>query len=79
MGWAVGTLGQADQNTVTADIMVNYFIPVFQENELIAEGYVVHAGRNSVVAEANLFSKEKLVAKSRGTFFLVQKTNLNDN
>ncbi len=78
MGWAVGTLGQADQNTVTVDMMINYFIPVFQGNELMAEGYIIYAGNKSVAAEVNLFSNGKLVAKGRGTFFLVHKTDLND-
>lgn len=67
MGWAIGTLGLTSVTTV--DIRVNYFAPVFEGTELTAEGYVIHAGKTTAVAEASLFNnKGKLVAKSMGTF-----------
>ncbi len=67
MGWAIGTLGRTSVTTI--DIRVNYFAPVFEGTELTAEGYVIHAGKSTAVAEASLFNdKGKLVAKSMGTF-----------
>lgn len=68
MGWAILTLGR---NCVTVDMYINYFNPVFWENELIAEGKIVHAGNRTVVTEAALYNeKGDLIAKSRGTFSL---------
>lgn len=72
MGWAIITLGRT---CVTVDMYMNYFSPSFGENELIAEGTVIYAGKRTVVAEAALFNhKGELVAKSRGTFSLKKGT-----
>ena len=68
MGWAVLSLGRP---CVTVDMTLNYFAPVFETTELTAKGYVIHDGKNTVITEAELFvNNEKLVAKSRGTFFV---------
>lgn len=68
MGWAILTLGR---NCVTVDMYINYFNPIFWENELIAEGEVIQAGNRTVVAEATLVNERgDLIAKSRGTFSL---------
>jgi len=77
MGCAVGTLGNVNLNTVTVDMNLNYFSPVFEDTELIAEGHVIHSGKSTAVAEAELFNNHgKLVAKSRGTFFITKNTDL---
>ena len=74
MGWSVLSLGRI---SVTVDMTLNYFAPVFETTELTAKGYVIHAGKNTVVAEAELFANnEKLVAKSRGTFFVHPQTDI---
>lgn len=67
MGWAILSQGN---DSVTLDMSLNYFAPVFEETDIIAEGYVIHSGKTTAVAEASMFSKGKLVAKSQGTFFL---------
>lgn len=73
MGWAIISLGNP---TVTVDMRLNYFAPVFEGTELTAEGYVIHAGKTTAVAEASLFNnKGKLVAKSMGTFFVNPEAN----
>lgn len=73
MGWSVASLGKI--GSVTIDMSLNYFAPVFEGSELIAEGYVIHAGKTTAVAEANLFNNErKLVAKSRATFYVTGNT-----
>ena len=70
MGWSVCTLGLRG---VTLDLNVNYFAPVPIGTEIVAEGKVLHAGKTIIVAEATLNRADngKLVARSRGTFFLV--------
>jgi acyl-CoA thioesterase len=74
MGWSYNTLGKF--GNVTVDMTLNFFAPIFQGTELKAEGNVVHAGRSIVVTEASLYDNTgKLVAKSRGTFFVTNNTN----
>ncbi len=69
MGWAVASLGR--EGSVTVDMSLNYFSPIFEGSELISEAYVVYAGKTIVVAEANLYNQDrKLLAKARGTFFV---------
>jgi len=73
MGWAVASLGR--EGSVTIDMSLNYFAPIFEGSELISEAYVIHAGRTTVVAEANLYNQDrKLLAKSRGTFYVTGNT-----
>jgi acyl-CoA thioesterase len=75
MGMSVNSLGKV--GTVTLDMNLNYFAPVFQGTELKAEGNVIHAGRSTAVAEASLYDNNgKLVAKSRGTFFVTNKIDI---
>lgn len=74
MGMAGLTLGHIAR---TVDMNLNYFTPVFEETELIAEGYVINAGQTLIVIEADLFNNQgKLVAKSRGTYIRDKKSNL---
>lgn len=75
MGWAVASLGRV--GSVTTDMNLNYFSPVFEGSELISEAYVIHAGRTTVAAEANLYNTDrKLVAKARGTFYVTGNTTV---
>jgi uncharacterized protein (TIGR00369 family) len=68
MGYSIVTLGF---RIVTLDLNLNYFAPALMGTELSAEANVLHVGKNTIVAEAALYnSDKKLVAKSRGTFFL---------
>ncbi len=70
MGAAAATLGQIYR---TAELKINYVLPVFEELELVAEARVVHPGKTLAVVEANLFNSEgKLVSKSLGTYFRVK-------
>lgn len=73
MGWAVASLGR--EGSVTIDMTLNFFVPIYEGSELISEAYVIHAGRTIVVAEANLYNQDrKLLAKSRGTFYVTGNT-----
>ena len=67
MGWAILSQGN---DSVTLDMSLNYFAPVYEGSDITAESCIIFAGKTTVVAEANMFSQGKLVAKSRGTFFL---------
>ncbi len=75
MGWSYNTLGKF--GNVTVDMNLNYFSPVFEGTEIIAEGSIVHAGRTIAVTEGTLSdSGGRLIAKSRGTFFLTGHTDI---
>jgi uncharacterized protein (TIGR00369 family) len=66
-GFAVQSLGI---RCVTIELNLNYCLPAVTQTEIFAEGYVIHQGRSTVVAEAALYnSSGKLICKSRGTFF----------
>lgn len=55
---------------VTLELNINYLAPVQIGEKLTAQGQVIHAGQNTLVAEASVYNHEEvLVAKSRGTFF----------
>lgn len=68
LGAAAATIGLGLYRTV--EMKVNYLAPIFEKDELTAEGYVVHPGNTLALVEADLFNSEgKLVAKSIGTYF----------
>lgn len=72
------TMGYAgiclDLMLVTLEMNLNYFASVNVGEKIFADGEVIHAGRTTVVAEARVYdSKNKLVTKSRGTYFPVGK------
>lgn len=75
MGVAAATINGQVYRTV--DMNINYFAPAFEENELTAEGCVIHPGNTVAVVEGTLFNNEgKLIAKSRGTFIRDTKHQL---
>ncbi len=66
MAWSMASLGHS---SITVEMSLNYFAPAFKGTELIAEGYVINAGKTITVVEASVFNnKGKLIAKSKGTF-----------
>lgn len=66
MSVAYTTLGGSCR---TVDLSINYFAPVPEETDLMAEGYVVNQGKTLIISEASIFnSAGKLLARSRGTF-----------
>lgn len=59
----------------TVEMSMNYLAPVFEEKELIAEGYVIHPGKTVTVAECKVSNDEgKLIAKCKGTFIVDTKS-----
>lgn len=66
MGLSVATHGFT---VVTMEMNINYLSPVNVGDDLIASGYVIHLGKNTAVAEAEVYNfKKSLVAKSHGIF-----------
>ena len=75
MGWSFNTLGRF--GNVTVDMNLNFFSPVFEGTEIIAEGTVVFAGKSIAVTEGSLWDNTgKLIAKSRGTFYVTKNADI---
>ncbi len=75
MGQSVVSLGKV--GTVTLEMNLNYLSAVFLGTRLTAEGNAIHIGRSTVVSEASAYDNNgKLVAKSRGTFFVTNKPDI---
>jgi acyl-CoA thioesterase len=70
MGVAIRTL---DIRVVTVEMNINYLAPINQDEVLVTDARVVHAGRSMIVAEAEVRKGDELVAKSRATFFAVKE------
>ncbi|MEW6440180.1 MAG: PaaI family thioesterase [bacterium] len=72
-GIALGTLLEAGESLVTLDLRVNYIAPA-EDGTLIADGKVVHLGRQTGVAEATVTGPgNRLLAKGMATHFVQQK------
>ncbi len=66
MSLAYSTLGGSCR---TVDISLNFLAPVPEETGIIAEGYVVNAGKTLIISEGSIFNDQgRLIARSRGTF-----------
>lgn len=69
MGVACASLGR---RVVTLDLNVNFIKAAAADTEVRAVGKVVHNGRQTLVVECDVIGVEsKLLAKARGTFFVV--------
>lgn len=69
MGVACGTLGS---KVVTVDMNINLMQGARPGGTISAKAEVLHHGKSTIVVDAGIFSEEgKLLAKSRGTFFVV--------
>jgi len=67
MGLACSDSHGFDQHSVTLECKINYLRAV-AEGEVICRAKVIHAGRRTLVLEADVLQGEKLVAKAQGTF-----------
>jgi len=66
MSVAYTTLGGTCQ---TVDFSINYFAPVPEESEVVAEGYIINRGQTLIIMEASIFNQQgKLISRGRGTF-----------
>lgn len=67
MGLACSDRHGFDQHSVTLECKINYLRAV-AEGEVICRARVIHAGRRTLVLEADVVQGDKLVAKAQGTF-----------
>jgi len=71
MGIAIRTL---NLRVVTVEMNTNFLAPAKIKEKLRAVSRVIHEGRQLIVAEAEVYNENgKLVAKSRGTFYIVKR------
>lgn len=67
MGLACSSAHGFDRQSVTLECKINY-IRAVADGEVRCVARVLHAGRRSLVVEAEIFQDDKLVAKGQGTF-----------
>ncbi len=70
MGLACSSSHGFDKQSVTVECKINYMRGV-AEGEVTCIGTVLHAGRRTLVVEAEVRQGDKLVAKAQGTFAIV--------
>lgn len=67
MGLACSTAHGFDRQSVTLECKINY-IRAVGEGDVICHARVLHAGRTTLVVEADIRQGDTLVAKGQGTF-----------
>jgi acyl-CoA thioesterase len=67
MGLACSSSHGFDQQSVTIECKINYMRSV-ADGEVLCVAKVLHAGRRTLVVEAEVVQGEKLIAKAQGTF-----------
>ncbi len=70
MGLACSSSHGFDRRSVTLECKINYLRAV-SEGEIECLARVIHAGRRTLVVEAEVTQGERLVAKAQGTFACV--------
>lgn len=70
MGLACSSAHGFEQRSVTLECKINYLRGV-SEGEVLCVARVLHAGRRTLVVEADVSQGDKLVAKAQGTFACV--------
>ena len=67
MGLACSSAHGFDQQSATIECKINY-IRAVEDGDVLCTSRVIHAGRRTLVVEAEVYQDEKLVAKAQGTF-----------
>lgn len=70
MGLACSSSHGFDNQSVTIECKINY-IRAVDEGEVICTAKVLHAGRRTLVVEAEVMQEDRLIAKAQGTFACV--------
>ncbi len=68
MGMAVRSLGR---RSVTIEMNISFLDVTHEGDLLIAEGRILKEGKTLLVCEAEVRQKNRLVAKARGTFYIL--------
>lgn len=67
MGLACSSSHGFDQQSATIECKINY-IRAVENGDVLCTSRVIHAGRRTLVVEADVYQDERLVAKAQGTF-----------
>ncbi|MBA1428029.1 MULTISPECIES: PaaI family thioesterase [Pseudomonas fluorescens group] len=67
MGLACSSVHGFDQQSATIECKINY-IRAVEDGDVLCTSRVIHAGRRTLVVEADVYQDERLVAKAQGTF-----------
>lgn len=67
MGLACSSSHGFDQQSATIECKINY-IRAVEGGDVLCTSRVIHAGRRTLVVEADVYQDERLVAKAQGTF-----------
>jgi len=67
MGLACSSVHGFDQQSATIECKINY-IRAVSDGDVLCTSRVIHAGRRTLVVEAEVYQDERLVAKAQGTF-----------
>ena len=67
MGLACSSSHGFDQQSATIECKINY-IRAVEDGDVLCTARVIHAGRRTLVVEADVYQDERLVAKAQGTF-----------
>ena len=67
MGLACSSSHGFDRRCVTLECKINY-VRAVSEGEVLCTARVLHAGRRTLVLDADVFQDDKLIAKAQGTF-----------
>ena len=70
MGLACSSAHGFDQQSVTIECKINYMRSI-AEGDALCIARVLHAGRRTLVVEAEVRQDDKLIAKAQGTFAIV--------
>jgi len=70
MGLACSSSHGFDKQSVTVECKINY-VRAVGDGEVTCIGTVLHAGRRTLVVEAEVRQGDKLVAKAQGTFAII--------
>ena len=67
MGLACSSAHGFDQQSATIECKINY-IRAVEDGDVLCVSRVIHAGRRTLVVEADVHQGDRLVAKAQGTF-----------
>ncbi len=67
MGLACSSSHGFDRRSVTLECKINY-VRAVSDGEVLCTARVLHAGRRTLVLDADVFQDDKLIAKAQGTF-----------
>ena len=69
LGFSALTAAIPDENLVsTVEFKLNYFKPIFLNDQLLGKGKVIRKGKTFIVSVAEIYRGDEMVAHGQGTF-----------